>query len=170
MCFFFQHASNGPKQFELSKKAFLSSFRNSSSLILTCCLGCADCWFWSVCGLFGCCVCFVFFFCGLFPPTPPKWVSANLYFGLLFSCDFFFLVIWGRTYYGWHFFARSLFLSIDLIFHKFYGPWIKLEQDLAWQTFLTCTWKHYLPPPLLFTEFSSCEHKFAWLAWTKGRF
>lgn len=30
-------------------------------------------------------------------------------------------------------------LNIDLLLQKFFDPWIKLERDLAWQMFLTCT-------------------------------
>lgn len=56
----------------------------------------------------------------------------------------FFPVICGRTSYGWHFLARSFCLSVDLIFHNFFDPWIKLEQGLPWQTFVTFTWKYSL--------------------------
>jgi len=65
----------------LTKQAFLSGFRNGSSLILMCHLGCSDyCFFRCVC-----------------PGPAPTCVSANLYFGLLFSCDFFFW-LFGREY------------------------------------------------------------------------
>lgn len=99
----------------------------------------------------------------VFPP-PNECLLIFILGFLFFFLWFFFLVIWGRTSYGWHFFARSLCLNVDLL-QKFFDPWIKLEQDLAWQMFLTCTWKHLLPL-LLLAEF---EQRFAWFPWTKGK-
>lgn len=140
---------NSSTQFELTKKAFLSSFSNGSSLILVCHLGCGD-WF----GLW------------LFGFSPPTWGPANLCFGLpFFSLRFFFWLFGGRPLYGWHFIARSLCLNTDVLLQKLSDAWLQLEWDLAWQMFLTCTWKH-LPALLLFTEF---EPRFAWFPWTKGK-
>lgn len=77
-------------KFQLTKKAFLSSFSNGSSLILVCLLGCSDwfgVWFFGFIWLFG------------LPPTPNVCLLVFI-LGFLFYPEGVFLVIWGKNSYG----------------------------------------------------------------------